>query len=72
MSVSVRPLAEITHEAITLLSREMGVAETLRFLSQFAAGTGNYSEERNALLGDLSLHEIMAEARRIQGGPISR
>jgi hypothetical protein len=72
MSVSVKPLAEITHEAISLLSREMGVADTLRFLGQFASGTGNYTEERDALLGDLTLEEIVAEARRIQGSPTPR
>ncbi len=66
MSVFVKPLAEITHEAISLLSREMGVADTLRFLGQFASGTGNYTEERDALLGDLTLEEIIAEARQIQ------
>ena len=66
MSVSVRPLAEVTHQAITLLSREMGVADTLRFLSQFNAGAGNYTEEREAWVGDLSLDEIFSRARRIQ------
>lgn len=66
MSVLVKPLAEITHQAIRLLSRELGVADTLRFLGQFASGTGNYTEERDALLADLTLEEIVAEARRIQ------
>ncbi len=71
MSVSVKPLAEITHEAVSLLSREMGVADTLRFLGQFASGTGSYTEERDALLGDLTLEEIVAKARRIQAPPIA-
>lgn len=72
MSVTIRPLAELTHEAINLLCREMGVANTLRFLSQFSSGTGNYTEERDALLGNLTLEEIFAEARRIQSPPTSR
>lgn len=66
MSVTTGTLTEITHEAISLLCRELGVAKTLRFLSQFNAGNGNYTEERDALLGDLSLEEIFAEARRIE------
>ena len=66
MSVTVRPLAEITHDAISLLSGEMGVADTLRFISQFVSGTGSYTEERDALLEDLSLDEIITEARRLQ------
>ncbi|HKP77350.1 MAG TPA: hypothetical protein VJT67_17605 [Longimicrobiaceae bacterium] len=61
MSVSVRPLAEVTQEAIRILSREMGVADTMRFLGQFAAGAGNYTEERDALFGNLTLEEILAQ-----------
>jgi uncharacterized membrane protein YGL010W len=67
MSVSDRPLSEVTQEAITLLKRELGVVDTIRFLRQFRPGTGNYTEERNTLLDDLSLEEIFAEAREIQG-----
>ena len=67
MSVSVRPLEEVTRQAIALLTREMGVADTLRFLSQFNSGMGNYTEEREGILGDVSLEEIFARARQLQG-----
>ncbi len=66
MSVAIRPITEITHQAITLLTREMGVADTLRFLSQFNTGMGNYTEERDALIGDLTLDEIVARGRRLR------
>ncbi len=62
MSLTAKPLSKITEEAIAILSREMGVANTLRFLSQFTAGNGNYTEERE----DIPLEEIIAEARRLQ------
>jgi len=62
MGVSVRPLAEVTEDAIRILSREMGVADTMRFLGQFAAGAGNYTEERDTLFGNLTLEEILARA----------
>lgn len=65
MSVSVRPITEITHQAISLLTREMGVADTLRFLSQFNAGSGNYTEERDSLIGELTLEEILARGRAL-------
>lgn len=68
MSIVEKPLSEINQEAITLLSRGLGVANTLRFLSQFTAGNGNYTEERE----DMSLEEIFAEARRIQGSGVPR
>lgn len=60
MSITAKPLSEITEEAIAILSREMGVANTLRFLSQFTAGNGNYTEDRE----DIPVEEIFAEARR--------
>lgn len=66
MSVSDRPLSEVTREAINLLKRELGVVDTIRFLRQFKPGSGNYTEERDALLRDLSLDEIFAEARELQ------
>lgn len=64
MSTTVRPLEQVTQEAIRILSREMGVADTMRFLSQFLSGTGNYVEERHALLGNPSVEEFFAEVRR--------
>lgn len=49
MTVNLRPLAEVTHEAIDVLCREIGVVDTLRFLGQFTTGSGNYTEERDRL-----------------------
>lgn len=64
MSTTVRPLEEVTQEAIRVLAREIGVADTMRFLSQFANGSGNYVEERRALLGNPSVEEFFAEVHR--------
>lgn len=66
MNTAPKPLPELTRQVVDLLCREIGVADTLRFLSQFSLGTGNYTEEREALIGDLTLEEIFAEAREIQ------
>ncbi|MEW5930000.1 MAG: hypothetical protein AB1941_21300 [Gemmatimonadota bacterium] len=63
MSAPAKPLAEVTQHAIRVLSREMGVADTLRFLNQFATGTGNYTEEREELFGKVSLDEILGSIR---------
>jgi hypothetical protein len=68
MRIATKPLSEITEEAIAILSRELGVANTLRFLSQFTAGNGNYTEERE----DIPLEEIIAEARRLQSSEALR
>jgi hypothetical protein len=64
MNVPAKPLAEVTERAIHVLSREMGVADTMRFLAQFQPGSGNYTEERAALFQDLTLDEILAQVRR--------
>ena len=55
---------EVTQRAIHILSREMGVADTMRFLKQFGTGAGDYTRERDALFGNLTLEEIMAQVKR--------
>lgn len=64
MIVETRPLAELTQDAIRLLYRELGVANTVRFLRQFTIGFGNYVEERDALFADKKLEEIVGEIKR--------
>jgi hypothetical protein len=60
MNPTIRPLAEISEEAKTILIREMGVVDALRFLSQFRAGSGDYTKERGQWLDDLSLEQIVS------------
>lgn len=64
MMTAIKPIEEITQEAIRLLSRELGVADTMRFLSQFITRSGDYTKDRHALLGDPTVEELFAEARR--------
>jgi isopentenyldiphosphate isomerase len=63
MTVPARPLAEVTQHAIRLLSRELGVADALRFLNQFAMGFGNYTADREDLFRNVSLDEILSSVR---------
>ena len=58
MNATMRPLAEISEEATTILIREMGVVDTLRFLSQMRPGSGDYTKARGEWLDDLSLDQI--------------
>ena len=60
MNTQIQPLSQITQQAIEILSKEIGVANTMRFLSQFSTGYGNYTEERDALFKDLTLDEILS------------
>ncbi len=51
-------LSELNRRVFELLVRELGEAETMRFLSQLNRGSGNYTEERRELFADLTLQEI--------------
>jgi len=64
MSVPAMPLEEVTQRAIHILSREMGVADTMRFLKQFVTEVGDYTAEREELFADLGLNEILAEVKK--------
>lgn len=66
MSVPARSLTDVTNQAIHVLTREIGTADTMRFLGQFSTGTGNYTEERAALFDQLTLDDVLAEIRHMQ------
>ena len=71
MSTTYRPLAAITHDAIQILSRELGVVETARFLQQYGVGRGNYTEDRRAYLDDLSVEEIYEGIQNAKKGKLA-
>lgn len=64
MATEIRPLTEITKEAIKVLCKEIGIVNTVRFINQFTTGYGNYTEEREQLFRDLTLEDIVSEIKR--------
>jgi hypothetical protein len=64
MTPQVKPLTEITQNAIKVLYREIGIVNTFRFINQFTTGHGNYTKDREQLLGNLSLDEIVSEIKQ--------
>jgi hypothetical protein len=60
MTFEHKPLGEVNRQAIRLLSEHIGVVDTFRFVNQFTTGEGNYTEERDALFGHLTLDEIIS------------
>jgi len=62
----LKALNEITHEAIRVLCKEIGVVDTIRFINQFTTGQGNYTEEREQLFGDVSLSEVISEIKQMR------
>jgi hypothetical protein len=64
MILETKPLVEITRDAIQVLSKEIGIVNTIRFLTQFTAGYGNYTQEREQLFAEKGLEAIMQEIKQ--------
>jgi hypothetical protein len=64
MVTQARPLAEITTEALKVLYKEIGIVNTVRFVNQYTAGYGDYSQERRQLFADMTLDSIVSEIKR--------
>ena len=65
MITQTKNLSEITQQAIEVLFKEVGVANTIRFLNQFSTGYGNYTEERENLFEDLTLNEVLVQLKNL-------
>ncbi len=68
MTLETKPLAEITREALKMLFQEVGIVNTVRFLNQYTAGYGNYTQEREQLFGDMTLDEIITDMEHVSSG----
>jgi hypothetical protein len=64
MIAEPRPLAEITQTALKVLYREIGVVNTVRFISQFTMDYGDYTQERELLFVHLTLDDLVTEIKR--------
>jgi hypothetical protein len=64
MITDARPLIEINQQAISLLYKELGVIDAVRFLNQFTQGYGNYTQEREEMFANKSLDEIVEEIEK--------
>lgn len=69
MTARIQPISEIDRRAKDALIREVGVIDTIRFLNQFRAGSGDYTVERERLFKGMTAKEIIAEikSRRTEG-----
>lgn len=64
MTVDRRPLHELNHDGRVALVRALGVVGALRFLGQFTTGRGDYTAERDAMLGtDDTLEDLFEQVR---------
>ncbi|MGB3223990.1 MAG: hypothetical protein WBB23_14390 [Desulforhopalus sp.] len=63
MNTQTRPVSEISRRATHILFKEMGVVDTIRFLSQFSVGQGDYTKERGNWLGEISMDDTIAQIK---------
>jgi len=63
MSAQIQPITELTYRATNALIKEFGVVDTIRFLNQFRAGSGNYTMEREQLFQGMSVKDIVKEIK---------
>lgn len=64
MRVCLKPIAEITHEALSVLCKYLGIANTMRFINQFTTGYGIYTEERREIYAGMSVDDIVAQIEK--------
>ncbi len=59
MNIRATALNDINREAFLVLTNALGIANTIRFLSQFTTGYGNYTEEKEKMFENMSLDDIV-------------
>lgn len=64
MTIKWLDMPELNRRAFAILSRELGIAETLRFFNQLGFGRGNYTEERRELLANVTMDDIRSQAEQ--------
>ena len=67
MNIQAKSLSEITQQALRILSKEMGIVDTVRFLNQFTTGYGDYTQERDTLFKDMSFDEVVSAVKATPG-----
>jgi hypothetical protein len=63
VTIHVQPISKVTQRGTNALIKEIGVVDTIRFLNQFRAGSGNYTTDRDKLFESLSVEDIVSEIK---------
>jgi hypothetical protein len=57
--------AELRRRGLDILVRELGYVNAMRFLSQYETGQGDYTRDRDQLLPNWSVTEMVREADKL-------
>jgi hypothetical protein len=63
MNTQAMTQQQIRTTGIKILSQHMGVTKTIRFLQQTETGYGDYTKERDKIIGDPPLEDLIADIK---------
>jgi len=72
MTTETESVATITTTAFAILTRELGPVNTARFISQFTVGSGDYTQERDDIIGNPTVAESVAEIKKQRSWKVGR
>jgi len=72
MTTETESVATITTTAFAILTRELGPVDTARFISQFTVGSGDYTQERDDIIGNPTVAESVAEIKKQRSWKVGR
>lgn len=64
MATSRMTLAQIRERGVEALTKALGPAGMVRFLQQFDMGSGDYTQDREKWLKDLTVRDVVEEIKR--------
>jgi len=64
-TIDFRNPALVRKAGMEALTNELGTVGATYFIRQFSVGSGDYTAERDELLKDITLDEIIANVRKI-------
>lgn len=64
--VSMMEPVELRSRGFDALVKELGWVDAVRFMMQFERSTFNYVEEREAMLPEVSMAELMQKVREVE------
>jgi hypothetical protein len=69
MNARIQPLSVLNQRATEALIREVGIADTIRFLNQFRTGSGDYTAQRGQLFQGMSVKDIVDDIKSRRKDP---
>jgi len=60
-------LSAIRERGFNVLTKELGASGMAIFMRQFDNGSGNYTEEREEMLKDVTIDDIVASVKKRKG-----